>query len=102
MIIQKDVASNIFDNVIMDRLHDILRGAEKLPIGMFYIPYRSIGKEYGYLLGFKPDFVKLKGDNKKYTNLVIGICEDIICETGAYSGIFGLDTFVGGVCYEYC
>ena len=102
MIIQKDVASNILDSVIMDRLHDILRGAEVLPIGMFYIPYRSLGKEYGYLLGFKPDFVRLKGDSKKYTNLVIGICEDVICETGAYSGIFGLDTFDGGVCYEYC
>ena len=56
----------------------------------------------GNLLGFSPDFVTLKGKNKKYSDLVIGICEDVICENGEYAGIFGLDTFDGGVCYEYC
>ena len=50
----------------------------------------------------KPDFVMLSGSDKRYFDLVIGVCEDVICENGRYSGIFGLDTFDGGVCYEYC
>ena len=68
---------------------------------MFFIPYRSIGNNSGYLIGIKPDYVLLRDSGKKYSDIVIGICEDVICENGAYSGIFGLDTFDGGVCYEY-
>lgn len=56
----------------------------------------------GYLLGIKPDYVTINGDSKRYTDLVIGICDETICQNGTYSGIFGLDTFDGGVCYEYC
>ncbi len=64
----------------------------KLPIGMFIIPYKSIGNQSGYLLGFKPDYIILKGNEKKVLkDVVIGICEDTLSENNLYSGIFGLE-----------
>lgn len=43
MIVQKDAIRDIFDDVLIDRFHDILEGRDNIPIGMFFIPYRSLG-----------------------------------------------------------
>ena len=101
MIIEKSTAQDFLEKEVFDSIHDFLVGKRELPVGMFFIPYRSIGNNSGYLIGIKPDYVLLRDSGKKYSDIVIGICEDVICENGAYSGIFGLDTFDGGVCYEY-
>lgn len=56
------------------------------------IPYKSIGNENGSLLGFKPDYILLEGDNKsKINDVVIGICNEKLSNSKLYSGIFGLD-----------
>lgn len=59
---------------------------------MFIIPYKSIGNENGVLLGFNPQYVLLKDDEKRYIeNSVIGICNENLSESKHYSGIFGLE-----------
>ncbi len=62
------------------------------------IPYKSIGNEKGMLLGFKPDYIILNGDEKKYIeNSVIGICNEVLSSNNVYSGIFGLEILKEGV-----
>ena len=65
---------------------------------MFLIPYKSIGNENGILLGFKPDYVVMKNDEKIYVeNSVIGICDESLSNNKIYSGIVGLALLQGGV-----
>ncbi len=69
-----------------------------MPIGMFLIPYKSIGNENGILLGFKPDYVVMKNDEKIYVeNSVIGIYDESLSNNKIYSGIFGLEILKEGV-----
>ncbi len=65
---------------------------------MFVIPYKSVGNENGVLLGFIPDYVILKDDEKVYIeNSVIGVCNERLSNNKVYSGIFGLDILKEGV-----
>lgn len=62
------------------------------------IPYKSIGNESGMLLGFKPDYIILNDDEKKYIdNSVIGVCNESLSSNNIYSGIFGLEILKEGV-----
>lgn len=76
----------------------IITGKVSVPLGMFLIPYRSLGNSSAFLLGIKPTYVKETDSKKIYTDLVIGVCNENISENNSYSGIFGLETLDGGVC----
>lgn len=69
-----------------------------MPIGMFMIPYKSIGNESGMLLGLKPDYIILNEDEKIFIeNSVIGVCNEALSSNKIYSGIFGLEILKEGV-----
>lgn len=61
------------------------------------IPFQSIGKKNGMLLGFKSDGIKIKTEiediDKK--NIVIGIYNGKMTKTNTYSALIGLDIFEG-------
>lgn len=98
MIVEKRALYGVVADDVLDGLGEIFCGKEKVPVGMFLIPYRSIGNCGGFLLGFRPDFVRVKSGKKIYENLVIGICDENLSDTKSYSGIFGLETLDEGVC----
>ena len=98
MIVEKSALKGMFDNDVLDELREIFDGKRNIPSGMFLIPYKSIGNRCGFLLGVRPDFVRLKNGRKIYENLVIGICDENLSDTKSYSGIFGLETLDEGVC----
>lgn len=50
-----------------------------------FIPYSSIGKKNGVILGFKPDRVVL--DEKVFHNIVIGICENSLAKDNSYDAL---------------
>lgn len=76
----------------------LLDGKRDVPIGMFLIPYKSIGNDNGVLIGFKPDYVIMKSDEEIYVeNSVIGICNESLSNNKIYSGIFGLEILKEGV-----
>ncbi len=69
-----------------------LSGKVALPIGMFIVPYKSIGNKNGHLIGFKPDYIIFEGNERKVLkDIVVGICDDKLSENNLYSGIFGLE-----------
>lgn len=98
MIVEKRALYGVVADDVLDGLSEIFCGREKVPEGMFLIPYRSIGNCGGFLLGVRPDFVRIKNGRKIYDDLVIGICDENLSDTRSYSGIFGLETLDEGVC----
>lgn len=98
IIVEKKAVESLICAKCGNDFTDIIAGTREVPFGMFLIPYRSLGNTKGFLLGFKPEYVLLEGSKKKYTDLVIGICEENISDNNQYSGIFGLKTLDEGVC----
>lgn len=62
------------------------------------IPFSSLGKQNGLLLGIKADSVNILIDEQKetITNVIIGIYDKSFTKNGVYSAIFGLDILEGG------
>lgn len=92
IIVEKAAIQDIFDEDTFKNFDEVLEGKRNLPIGMFIIPYKSIGNENGFLVGFRPEYIVLEDDEKIYVeNAVIGICNENLSDNKLYSGIFGLD-----------
>jgi len=53
------------------------------------IPFSSIGKENGMLIGIKPDFIEVGGDDNKkaYQNVVLGIYNNQLSPENSYQAI---------------
>jgi stage II sporulation protein GA (sporulation sigma-E factor processing peptidase) len=49
------------------------------------IPYSSIGKKSGFILGFKPDSVAIEG--KQISDIVIGLCENELSTDNSYAAL---------------
>lgn len=62
------------------------------------IPFSSLGKQNGLLLGIKADSINIEIDEKieNINNVIIGIYDKSFTKNGAYSAIFGLDILEGG------
>ena len=62
------------------------------------IPFSSLGKQNGLLLGIKADSISIEIDEKieKINNVIIGIYDKSFTKNGMYSAIVGLDILEGG------
>lgn len=67
---------------------------EELKLKCRIIPFSSIGKNNGLLVGFKPDYISIYNDvedEKIIKEVMIGICNNKISKNGTYSGLMGLE-----------
>ncbi|MCL2287375.1 MAG: sigma-E processing peptidase SpoIIGA [Firmicutes bacterium] len=51
------------------------------------IPFTSIGRTNGMLIGFRPDRVAVEGAKETTANVIIGIYNDKLCRDGRYQGL---------------
>ena len=51
------------------------------------IPFSSLGKKGGLLIGFKPDRIALEGHEGAPQDVIIGIYNDKLCMNGRYQGL---------------
>lgn len=51
------------------------------------IPFTSLGKNNGMLIGFRPDSVRVEGAKDAPADVVIGIYNDKLCRHGRYRGL---------------
>lgn len=60
------------------------------------IPYNSLGKENGILIGFKPDNVELEndGDRMNLNKIIIGISKSKLSQNGDYKALINPDILV--------
>ena len=57
------------------------------------IPFSSIGKNNGMIIGFRPDYIKIHTENGEEIRrkVIVGIYENKITQNGLYSGLIGLN-----------
>lgn len=98
-IIPKEVLNNI-DKIIGGETDELTNNLEFSEIISRFriIPFSSIGKQNGLLLGIKADSVNIILDEqiKNIGNVIIGIYDKSFTKNGMYSAIFGLDILEGG------
>lgn len=89
----------IIEKDILDNLQKIILGEYEASENEEYIskfrliPFSSLGKQNGMLLGFKPDFVEVDFDeiHRSLENIIIGIYDKNITKNQEYAGLVGLD-----------
>ncbi len=98
IVVEKEKLEKIIDKEILDNLQKILSGEYEILSKEYMskfrlIPFSSLGKQNGMLLGFKPDFAEVEfDDNKKeLNNIIIGIYDKSITKNQEYTGLVGLD-----------
>lgn len=110
IIVEKNELFEIFPNHLLKNLEKIIKGdiSEELNIDEYIskfrvIPFMSLGKENGMLLGIKTDKVIIQTEEKiqENENVIIGIYDKCLTKNGTYTALVGLDIFEGGKEYEY-
>lgn len=58
-----------------------------------FIPFSSLGKQNGMLLGIKAEYIKIKSDDKeeKKENIIIGIYNKSLTKRGEYRALMGIE-----------
>lgn len=107
IVVERDILYGILPNKILNNLSQIIGGdvsgeiyeEENIEyISKFrVIPFSSIGKENGMLLGFKADkvIVEINGNEEEIKNVIIGIYDKKLSKKGTYSALLGLDLLGG-------
>lgn len=97
IVIQKNELSGIIPDYILDNLDKIING-ENVELGDYMskirlIPFSSLGKENGILLGLKADNVLIETEEKSIAvnNVIIAIYNGILSKHGKYKSLIGLE-----------
>ena len=103
IVVQKDILNGIIPNEILDNLEKIIGGDMKESLynqidnnfmsKFRVIPFSSIGKQNGMLLGIKADKVIIYFDEneKSYEKIVIGIYDKELSKRKNYFALLGLE-----------
>ena len=108
IVVEKDILYNILPYNILNNIEKIIGGDvdkdfynEKNVeyISKFrVIPFTSIGKQNGMLLGFKVDKVitYIDSNEEELKNIIIGIYNDKLSKNNKYNALLGLEILEGG------
>ena len=99
IMVEKNMLYKIVPKELLDNMNKFLGGefenAESLEYKkrIRFIPFTSVGKQNGMLLGIKADLVKIITDVDEIINekAIIGVYEKTFSKSGKYSGLIGLD-----------
>lgn len=97
MVVEKDVLNKIVPEKILKNLQKIIDG-QNIEIGEYaskirVIPFTSLGKQNGILLGLKADNILINMEEKNIfvKNIIIGIYDKKLSKNGQYKGLIGLE-----------
>lgn len=101
IIVEKDSLQDLLDKDALEYINKMKKGNlleesfENIHKYKFkFIPFSSLGNENGMLIGFKPDFVEIYGEEENIRNdVVIGIYEGKLSKTNKYTSLVGLNIF---------
>lgn len=101
IVVNKDSLKNILPDKILDNIKQIING-ENIEIGEYMekiriIPFSSLGKENGLLLGIKADNVGINYQDNitNLKNAIIGIYSGVLSNTDKYEALIGLEAVEG-------
>ncbi len=104
IVVEKEKLIGLLPESILNHTEDIIGGDwEEDEETLYYrarfriIPFRSIGKQNGMLLGFKVDKVKVMNDMEEIINHKVIVClyNQKLSKTNTYSALIGLDMLEG-------
>lgn len=113
IVVEKNALKDILPNSILDNLKNIIGGDVAKEVyedeNLKYItkfrviPFSSIGKENGMLLGFKADKVIVNKDEniKTIQKAIVGIYDYSLSKKNEYSALIGFDIIEGSELNEY-
>lgn len=103
IVVERTVLYDLIPKEILNNTEAILGGDfEKIPeeIKMEYIkrlkiiPFSSLGKQNGMLVGIKPQELKIINDNsEEEKNAIIGIYNKSLTKRGEYNALIGIDLY---------
>lgn len=97
IIVEKNLLTEILPGEILNNLKEIIEGKMEIPSNYMakirLIPFKSIGKDNGLLLGIKADKMIVNYQDKKIKcdNVIIGIYNGELSKTNKYGALIGLD-----------
>jgi len=100
IIVEKECLKEILSDNILDNIDNIIKGDWKgcdkeieYRARFRMIPFQSVGKRNGMLLGFKADEIIIKTEMEDILkkNIIIGIYNDRFTKNNAYSALIGLE-----------
>lgn len=99
MIVEGKELKNIIPEVILRNIDVVMNDnvfeniEEDLRKRFSIIPFSSIGKNNGIIIGFRPDYIKIYTDDGEEirSKVVVGIYNHTISKNGLYSGLIGLN-----------
>mgnify|MGYP001851320669 CR=1 FL=1 len=102
IVVENTALYELIPKEILDNLDDILGGDfQKIPDNikstyiakLKWIPYSSLGKQNGMLVGIKADKVIVEKDDQiiEHNNVIIGIYNKSLTKRGEYRGLIGVE-----------
>ena len=102
IIVESSLLYEILPKEILNNLEEVLSGnlsnipeevQEKYISKMRCIPFKSLGKENGMLLGIRADEIEVikEDENKIIKNAIIGIYDKSLTKRGEYRALVGID-----------
>ncbi|MDO5556829.1 MAG: sigma-E processing peptidase SpoIIGA [Clostridia bacterium] len=108
ILVEKEVLYNLIDSEILKNVEKIIGGDMEIKnknlLSRFKaIPYTSIGKQNGILLGFRVDKIVLKGEysNEEIKDVVVAIYNKSFTKNNKYNALIGMDVIERSERNEY-
>lgn len=102
VVVEKEILAEIIPEDILDNIQSIISGKIDVSLNEYaskfrIIPFSSLGKENGLLLGIKIDNIEVEYDEQEniIEGAIIGIYDKKLSKTNAYNALIGLDIING-------
>jgi len=97
VVIENEKLIGVFPSSILNSINNIIKGQE-VELGEYsskirMIPFKSLGRENGLLLGIKVDEIEVEYQDIQYKHkdVIIGIYNGNLSRNGKYAGLVGVD-----------
>lgn len=96
LIVEAERLKNIISEEILNNIvynNDFENVDEDIKTRCSIIPFSSIGKNNGIIIGFRPDYIKIytEAGEEIRKKVIVGIYNNKIAKNGLYSGLIGLN-----------
>lgn len=97
IIVEKNSLIDFFDEEFLKSINSIIdtnliENNDIYNYKLKIIPFSSLGKDNGMLIGFKPDYVKIYAEDEMIRDdIIIGIYDGTLSQTDLYTSLMGLN-----------
>ena len=100
IIVERSILYEILPCELLDNIEDLIIGnMDNIPIDVRkkyntrikIIPFSSLGKTNGMIIGIRFDEIFIGDDDKRFKNIVVGIYCKSLTKRGEYNGLIGMD-----------